>query len=428
MIQRRIILTTFGSLGDLFPFLALAMALKARGHETVLITNCFHRERVESSGIAFFPLRPDLDLDDGPLVRQILNPAKGLEFLVRRILMPAIRESYEDLFSVVNSTDLLVTHPLTFAGPILARKMDLPWASVVLSPLSFLSSQDPVVTSGAPFFQLVRNFGVGANRILVRLLKGATEHWTLPLRELERDLGLAPGRHPMFEGQHSPELVLALFSSLFASPREDWPRQTVTTGFVFREDHSVMDSGLEAFLRDGSPPVVFTLGSSLVKDPGRFYEESFKAATDLGYRAVLVGESSGSGTGSRQRSPSVLSVPYAPHRSLFSGSSLIVHQGGIGTLAQAMRSGKPMIVVPHSYDQSDNAYRAVRMGVARSIPVRRYRAPEIARLLREVMKDDRLMGDARKLGEKIGLENGIESACDALESLMQQRQINFSCV
>ncbi|MHB8542700.1 MAG: glycosyltransferase [Leptospirales bacterium] len=422
----RIVLTTFGSLGDLFPFLAMAIALKERGHQVVVVTNSFHRERVESSGIEFVSLRPDIDLENGPLVRQILSPGKGLEFLVRDILMPAIRDSYADLFPVAAGADLLVTHPITFAGPVVARKLGLPWASVVLSPLSFLSAHDPVVTSGLPVFQSVRKLGVGVNGMLIRILKGLTERWTRPLRALERTIGLLPGPHPMFEGQHSPELVLALFSPLLASARADWPQQTLVTGFVFQEDPSGLDTDLVAFLKDGPPPVVFTLGSSLVKDPGSFYEESFRAIDSLGCRAVLVGESLGSGSVSRRQSSRILSVPYAPHGSLFPRASLIVHQGGIGTLAQAMKSGKPMIVVPHSYDQSDNAFRAVGTGVARSIPVRQYRAPEVARVLKIVMDDQRLSENARKIGNRIECENGIETACNALENLIERRRASVS--
>src|SRR5215213_7042505 len=101
--RRRIVLATFGSLGDLHPFIAVARGLSARGHEPVIATSEYHRERVERHGIAFHPVRPDmLGIDEQPEVfRRLMHRTKGSEYVIRQLFMPPLRDSYDDLLGAV---------------------------------------------------------------------------------------------------------------------------------------------------------------------------------------------------------------------------------------------------------------------------------------------------------------------------------------
>ena len=147
----------------------------------------------------------------------------------------------------------------------------------------------------------------------------------------------------MFGELVSPELVLATFSSVMAAPQPDWPPQTVQTGFPFYEGESGnagLDPALSAFLDAGDPPLVFTLGSSAVMDAGGFYAESAEAARHLGRRALLL-----VGRDPRNRPAKlpagVVAFEYAPYSQVFPRAAAIIHQGGIGTTAQALRAGRP---------------------------------------------------------------------------------------
>src|SRR5262245_27952102 len=154
-------------------------------------------------------------------------------------------------------------------------------------------------------------------------------------------------RHQQGSGQHSPALVLALFSKLLADKQPDWPPQTVITGFPFydRDGEGGMSPELSNFLDTGPPPVVFTLDSSAVVDAGPFYEHSVAAAKLLGRRAVLL-----VGKDPRNRPAAlpagIVAFAYAPYSELCPRAAAVVHEGGIGTTAQAMRSGRPMLVMP----------------------------------------------------------------------------------
>jgi UDP:flavonoid glycosyltransferase YjiC (YdhE family) len=173
---------------------------------------------------------------------------------------------------------------------------------------------------------------------------------------------------------------------------------------------------VERFLQAGEPPVVFTLGSAAVLDAGDFYEQSAQAALMAGVRAVLL-----VGTDARNvpqtQSPDLCVTRYAPYSKLFPRASLIVHQGGVGTTAQAMQAGRPMLVMPYSHDQPDNARRMRRLGVAGVIRRENYTAERAARRIRRILGHPRFAERAAEVGEEMRRENGLAHVCDALETL-----------
>src|SRR5262245_16903455 len=124
MAGRRIVLTTFGSLGDLHPLLAVALGLKERGHRPLLVTQVEHEAKVDAAGVEFAPLRPGLsDLGErNELLRRIMDQRTGSEFIIRQVVMPHVRAGYEDLAAAARGADFLVSHVLTLALPIVAEK------------------------------------------------------------------------------------------------------------------------------------------------------------------------------------------------------------------------------------------------------------------------------------------------------------------
>jgi hypothetical protein len=157
------------------------------------------------------------------------------------------------------------------AGPILAEKTGLRWASQVLSPISFVSAYDETILPPVPWLWRLKPLGPRIYGAILGGAKRAARQLTKPIGEFRRSLGLAPVDDPFFDDKHAPDLVLAMFSHVLGEPRPDWPRQTVVTGFAFYDGHEpALAPGLAAFLDAGPPPIVFTLGSAAVFDPGRF--------------------------------------------------------------------------------------------------------------------------------------------------------------
>jgi UDP:flavonoid glycosyltransferase YjiC (YdhE family) len=219
----------------------------------------------------------------------------------------------------------------------------------------------------------------------------------------------------------SPWGTQAWFSKVMAQRQPDWPAAIELTGYPFYdklEPGQGLSPGLSQFLLNGPPPVVFTLGSSAVHDAGTFYEQSAEAVRRVGCRAVLL-------VGNDPRNQAKSSLPetmfvaeYAPYSELFPRAAATVHQGGAGTTAQALASGRPMIVVPWSHDQPDHAQRVVKLGVARTIPRHKYRADRLATELRALLRGASYSEAAARTAVMLTTENGVKAACDGLEAAL----------
>lgn len=422
---KRIVLTTYGSFGDLHPYMALALELKARGHRPALATGNYYREKVEAAGIEFHPVRPDMPSEEEvpEIVARVMDVKKGGEFLIKDLLMADIRGSYEDLSQAVQRADLLLTHIVTFAGPIVAQKTGITWASSVLAPSSFFSSYEPFVLPQAPGIYHLLKLHPSIARAFMRLVKRQTQSWVENAFKLRSELGLSRGDHPLFEGQHSPERVLGMFPAVLGRPQPDWPPRTIVTGAAFydRKDQSGMPEAIERFLAAGPAPIVFTLGSAAVFAPGDFYRQSIAVAQRLRRRAILlVGELSELLT--EKLPEGIAAFDYAPYSELMPRAAAIVHQGGVGTTAQALRAGVPMLVVPFNHDQPDNAMRINHLGVSRTLSLKKYRAERVAQELEELLSNPNYASRAAEVGRMVREENGAAAAADALEEMLESKR------
>ncbi|MGD0617147.1 MAG: glycosyltransferase [Bryobacteraceae bacterium] len=409
---------TIGSLGDLHPCHAIGLELARRGHRVTIASTGFYRAKVEALGLGFLPLRPDWNPSDRELIAQCADLKSGPEVLIRRIVLPHLRATYDDLLAAARDADLMIAGELVYGAPLVSEKLGLPWASATLSPVSFLSAHDPSVLVNVPGMIHLRKLGWPVYRAVMNVGRWGTRHWWDPVRQLRREEGLRPDCDPLFRDKFSPNLVLALFSSLLARPQPDWPRQTVQPGFVFFDGRDSSDDApaeLTAFLAAGDGPIVFTLGSTAVHNPGDFYDASAEAARLLGRRAVLL---VGANPAPRAASKDILVLPYAPYSQIFPHAAAIVHQGGSGTTGQAMLAGKPMVFVPYGWDQPDNAARVERLGMGLHVPRTRYSARTAAHALDRLLNDDRFAKRAAEVGKRIKAEDGLTGACDAIESVL----------
>jgi rhamnosyltransferase subunit B len=414
----RIVFAPWGSLGDLHPHLAVAIELKRRGYDVVLATSEMYRAKVEGEGLPLVSVRPDIRqfIADSQLIAKAMHPRRGTEYIFRHIVMPSLKDSFADMEQAAKGADLLVTHAAMHAGPIVAERLGIPWVSVALQPAAFLSTFDP--SYFPPFGNLVRRSRWLA-RLSFRVIRLITQQWMGPVYRLRQELGLRNTAHPLFEGQFSPWGTLAMFSPVLARPQEDWPSNTTVTGFSFYDKFDTFSSGLPeelaAFCDAGDPPVVFTLGSSAVLAPGDFFDVSAEVASCLGKRAVLLAGPEFEKRINVKRNRDIQVTPYASYSAIFPKASAIVHSGGVGTTAQALRAGKPMIVIPFSHDQPDNGARITRLGVGKMITRRQYKLKNVSRELQSLLVEPRFRERACQIGRVVQGEDGTGTAADALE-------------
>ncbi len=237
------------------------------------------------------------------------------------------------------------------------------------------------------------------------------------MRHLRREEGLKPHCDPLFRDKFSPALVLALFSPLLAHAQPDWPVQTLQAGFVFLDQDGPstdVDPKLADFLAAPDPPIVFTQGSTAVHAPGNFYEVSAEAARRLGRRALLLGTAVAPGS----PSPQICALPYAPYAWVFPRAAVVVHQGGSGTTGQAMRSGRPQLIVPFGWDQPDNAVRVQRLGAGIHLPRSAYSVRTATAALQRLLAEKQFSVRAARVGKDIEDEEGLAKACNAIEALL----------
>jgi UDP:flavonoid glycosyltransferase YjiC (YdhE family) len=241
-----------------------------------------------------------------------------------------------------------------------------------------------------------------------------------PMNAQRMRLGLSGGRNWLTRDVKAAPVLLGLWSRYFRGPMPDDPVSGRICGFVWHDRHREQEHAsdeIERFLDEGEPPVIFTLGSTAVHVAGRFYEAAAQACRLIGRRGLLL-------TGKREYAPrslpggpsAVRAFTYAPYSEVLHRGCATVHHGGIGTTAQALRGGRPTVIVPFAHDQFDNAARVRRLGVSETVSRRRLSGDSLAAALRRVLDDPRVVKRASLLGAQVD-EDGAETAADLLERM-----------
>jgi rhamnosyltransferase subunit B len=419
-VRKRIVLATWGSLGDLYPYVAVALGLRCRGHGVTLASSEHHRTTVENAGLPFHPLPPDVQLllNSPELLNCVIHAKNGFEHLSKKVLLPSLRESYESLLTACKGADLLISNDLTYAAPLVAEHLGLPWISSALQPQTLGHFREPSFLSTVPIVRIFYNTRRAIERRLKRIRSRA---WARPIRDLRAHLGLRAAEDCDPSGAGFSQLgTLALFSRVLGPPQAGWPPHTQVTGFPFPEVRTTspcLDDKLERFLGQGDRPVVFTLGSAVVQAPGKFFATSLAAVNEVGCRAVMLVGPRYSDAGSLAvKSKNVYITDYVAFHSFFPRVAALVHAGGIGTLAYALHASLPMLIVPHSFDQPDNAKRAASLGVARTMTPKKYRVARVASELGHLLSSPSYKEAAKTVGQSVREEDGVGQACLAVEN------------
>ena len=368
-------------------------------------------------GIDFRPIRPDWDPSDPKLIRLCEDLKRGPELLYRKMLLPESKGPYQDLLSVATDADFMIAGELVYAAPLVAEKLRMRWASVILSPFSFFSCFDPSMMANVPSLIHLRKLGSSAYRLGLSIGRLATRHWSDPVRDLPPFRRPATGMRPGIQGQ---VFFRSCAGALFTTSCPATARlssQTVQAGFVYF-DHQAPETcplpELSSFLASGDAPVVFTQGSTAVHNPGNFYGVSAAAAERLGRRAILIGATANS----KFNSPDLLTLPYIAYSQVFPYAAVNIHQGGSGTTGEALRAGRPMLVLPYGWDQPDNAAHVQRLGVGLHVARDAYTVETAASALMQLMRNARFASRAAAIRTRLVTEDGLARACTAIESIL----------
>ncbi len=386
----KIVMATLGTTGDVQPFLALGVELRRRGHQAVLAAPPNFALRAEQNGLEFCGLGQAMD---DPETRKIFSSAYEMEAMSEQIqatMLVQLRDaevSVRALVAEARDADALLSIPYQSAGQVTAELLGLPFVSVHFSP--FGNSRRPkLAAAAAPAFNALR----------------AT-------------FGLDPIAEPLGVDGISPWLALTPVSrNIFPRPGS-WAPQHHVTGFWFLDEPAMPDPDLQAFVAAGEAPVVLGFGSLAHRDPEAISRILLQAMELAGGRAVI--QAGWSGLHSRTPLPKVLFTNFVPHAWLFPLASCVVHGGGAGTTAAAMRAGTPSVFVPHWLDQFLwGALARERQLASASIPVRELTPEGLAAAIQTARESATIRSHCSAVAQAIQAEDGVGVAADLIESLL----------
>lgn len=427
--RKRILLATFGTLGDIYPFIAVAHAVSRRGLDVVIAAPEMHRGSIEREGVAYARLRPHendivgaLGVDLAGAFRIML---KNPYFILDEIYLRFLAETYDDTLAAAEGADAIVTHNLLVGANLAAEASGLPTARVALAPLYVQSASNPSLTPPAPYIlQPASRPAIRFNKLVRSFIRTGVNMRMKRFHSFRTKLGLPLSREDFFldfGGKNSASKIFGLYSPRFAPRPPDGPANMLVPGFPFYEPRDEgrrrLTESLCAFLSSGSAPIVFTLGSFAPQVSGDFYDVSIKAARALGRRAVLLAGAKDAERISASVGPNEFVCSEAPHDDLFPFASCVVHHGGIGTTAQALRAGKPQLIVPFFGDQPDHGERVRRLRLGLALKLSSYDLRSVTRALAELC-DESYLHAARNFALSIRAEHGVEAVADWTESVL----------
>lgn len=418
------------------PCVALGLGLKRSGHEVTVATWAPFRKLVEGNRLSFHPVAgPDPSRLMATLVEAGSNPLK-FAGRFRGYLRPHIRRGFYDCLAACRNADAIVYTPLGFAGYMVAELLRLPAVGGVVEPLFVRTGRYPSAMLGRPSGgpALIRTPRLGGlfNHLTHLVVEQLYWRTSQPLvADLRADVGLP--RMPSLLGplgrmhrEHSPILMGWSRRVLPENPdREAWMR---TTGYWFLDEGRDWKppQELRAFLEAGEPPVSLALGSLSDIESARtdrIFALTVRSLKRLGRRGVLLGSGGNGGL-----PDNIINVPgEMPYDWLFRRIAAVVHHGGAGTTAAALRAGVPSVVIPVLPDQAFWAWKVAALGAGPDpIPKRRLTAERLASAVQRATTDVEMRRRCKELGDQISAEDGVGRAVDAFEEYVGMHRRHIS--
>ncbi|MBN2556375.1 MAG: glycosyltransferase family 1 protein [Anaerolineales bacterium] len=416
----KVVLLTYGSRGDVEPFLALAEGLMRAGHAARVVAPGVFEDLAKKRRIPFFPLPGNPDR----LVRDLVQEAGGNPILmvkvVSRFVLPLAADVMRTAMRACADSDVIVhSFLMTNAGHEIAIKQRIPDFSAQFFPVFLPTEEFPGVVApdlplGAAYrritHRLIRQvFMRGSSLLYGRLRKGHPELPPLTGWPLDE-------RRPRFPGDRDPTPVLYAYSPHVLPAPQDWPVWAHVTGYWAPQipEGARGPEELEAFLQAGPPPVYIGFGSVISRDPARLTRIAIEALRISGQRGVISTSDAGLPGGSLP--DHVCIAGDVPHGWLFPRMAAAVHHGGAGTTGASLRAGLPTLVVPFTSDQPFWGRQVSKLGVGPTpMHPRRLTAARLAEGIQQMLSDTDMRGRARLLGEQIRAEDGVGCAVARIE-------------
>jgi UDP:flavonoid glycosyltransferase YjiC (YdhE family) len=414
----RVLLVTIGSHGDINPFIAIGRALRALGHDAAVMTNPYFNRQVEEAGLAFLPVGERLDLTRvHETMPDLMHPRRGSKVVLDLLVGKFSTDSYTPIREAIRRErfDAVVHHHIALSAAWAADTEGVPAITAVLAPMMWMSRGD-VLT---PMSWSPLNPGP-MTRWAMHTLGTPIMNWIMDgfIAKVRRDLRLSKAKGEYLRITRGGVANLGLWSPVLRGPCEGDPPTGTICGFPWHDrhdDHDHAGERLEHFLASGEPPILFTLGTAAVHVAGDFYHHAAEACRLLRRRGLLL---VGPGRTPPNNLPAdCLAVDYAKFSAVMPRCAVNVHHGGIGSTGQALRAGRPTLVIPHAHDQFDNAARVQRLGVSLTLPRPKVTARRLADQLARLLDDPRAHAEAARTRPILNGEDGAQRAAERIVAM-----------
>jgi UDP:flavonoid glycosyltransferase YjiC (YdhE family) len=405
----RVVLATVGSRGDVQPMLALAQAFIARGHAPLIAAPPNFETWVKSLGFDFAPVGVDIQVFLAEHSDALTgNPVKMLKE-TSRYFNEQMPLQAKQLKPVCGNADAILYGGLAVVAPTVADHLRLPVLGVLYTSCMLPSSQHPPISipwHGLPNW--MNDLLWRANRLLSDSLGLDT------LNSVRASFGHSPVEHLRRYLFEDHPLVIAADEILFP-PDPLWQGRYPYANFIFFDDPAPLDPELDAWLSDGEPPVFVGFGSMSGKGTDRVEGMIVEAVSASGRRCIVGAGWAGLDAGALP--PGWRVVHDAPHALLFPRTAAVVHHGGSGTTAQALRAGVPQVLLPLILDQFHHAHRLHLAGIApRPVPMEKITAAKLAGAIQAAL--DLPAGPRQAAAARLGASDGRGDIVRRVEAMV----------
>lgn len=414
-----ITLATVGSRGDVQPYIALGVGLKAAGHSVCVATHTQFESVIRNCGLDFSPVEGNpREAVESELGQKWLASGTNVFAFVRHmveLMSPLMVRGTADCLNACRHADLAF-YSILGSLPVLSvsQRLGIPaWGA-------FLQPATP--TGYFPSFAYPIHTNLGALHNKFTYLVGEQLFWLMFRSSMNRARAEVLGLPPLpVRTQMGAWRKIGLpgfygYSPTVLPKPPDWPDHLHVTGYWFLERNSAWapTPDLVEFLESGAPPVYVGFGSMHAKSAEQTTRSVVEALDRVGMRGIIL---SGWGALSHSDLPDhVYPVKSIPHDWLFPRVAAVVHHGGAGTTAAGLRAGAPTVVTPFFGDQYFWGRRVAAVGAGpKPIPIRRLDANSLARALETATMDLKVRDRAAEIGERIRAEDGISKVIEVLD-------------
>ena len=414
----RIFLATFGSLGDIRPFIWMGKNLQAQGHEIHFIANPHLQTTVEAAGLVFCPAGTEDDYQEaarpagmsGNRVRDQGKQIAAARRLFTRMFVSPIKETCEIISASATPDMMVIGHNFAYGARLAAEMHALPFLNVLLSTYWLQAFRQPA-----------NQREVWTKKITAMATSFIdAQLFTKPFNVLRKELGLKPLQISSSRYMQG-NMNLCLFPDWWLDFPLEPGMRTITIGFPVSSSGEVADEPLPAnlldFLQRHQAPLVFTPGSA-VQDSKAFFAAAMDALRQLNRPGVfLTRETSARPTALPE---SVIACDFVPLAPLLRRSACLVYHGGIGTATQALLAGVPHLVCHGLAEQKENARQLIRLGIGQALPYREITGTAMADRLRRLLDQEKVQAACSDIRDRLMAKNIERPAATALATAIDR--------